>query len=160
MWLGAFGVPMILIWSLGIPLAAFIILYRNRHNLESTEVKKYYLMIYQGLKNDRFYWEFVNTGRKVLILSINVFLSRESLFYRLLSITVLLTIFYRVQINLEPYKLKLNNGLERVEAIAGALTMFGGILFVSEEDEVQIFNIIIFLCIMVANFYFILLWIY
>ena len=151
---------MILIWSLGIPLAAFIILYRNRHNLESTEVKKYYLMIYQGLKNDRFYWEFVNTGRKVLILSINVFLSRESLFYRLLSITVLLTIFYRVQINLEPYKLKLNNGLERVEAIAGALTMFGGILFVSEEDEVQIFNIIIFLCIMVANFYFILLWIY
>jgi len=160
LWLGAFGVPMILIWSLGIPLSAFIILYRSRHNLESPEVKRYYLVIYQGLKNDRFYWEFVNTARKVSILWVSVFLSRESLFYKIIWITILLVIYYRVQIKLEPYKYQMNNALERLEAIAGTLTIFGAIILVQTESSVSLFDAILFVFIMVVNTYFIIFWTY
>jgi len=78
------GIPMLIIWSFGIPFSAFVLLYKNRNKLEEPEIQKYYLMIYQGLKINRFYWEFVNTTRKIMILAINVFLSLESLFYRLL----------------------------------------------------------------------------
>ena len=87
LWSLAFAIPMLLIWSIGIPLTAFMILFKNKNNLEETEVKKYYLMIYQGFKTNRYYWEFVNTIRKVGILSVNVFLSTQSIYYPLLSIT-------------------------------------------------------------------------
>ena len=150
---------MIVIWSIGIPLSAFLILYKNRNNLDDIEIRKYYLMIYQGLKPKRFYWEFANTARKVIILSINVFLSTYSLFYRVLSIFILLVVFYRVQIKLEPYKLPLNNVLERTEVIAGTFTLFGGVLYLGEE-AVVLFNVIVFFLIISLNFYFIIFWLY
>jgi hypothetical protein len=154
------ALPMLIIWGFGIPLAAFGILFRNRKRLDDIEVRKYYLMIYQGFKNDRFYWEFVNTARKVMILSINVFLSTESLFYRVLSIIILLVFFFRLQLRLVPYKYYLNNVLERAEITAGAFTLFGGMLFISEEDEVAVFNVVTFVAILSVNFYFITFWLY
>lgn len=150
---------MIVIWSIGIPLSAFLVLYKNRNNLDDIEMRKYYLMIYQGLKPKRFYWEFVNTARKVLILSINVFLSTYSLFYRVLPIIIFLVVFYRIQIKLEPYKLPLNNVLERTEVIAGTFTLFGGILYL-EEEAVMLFNAIAFFLIVALNFYFSIFWLY
>jgi len=151
---------MILLWSVGIPLAAFLILYKNRHNLDSPKVKRYYLMVYQGLKNDRFFWEFVNTIRKVSIMGVNVFLSRESLVYRIITLTIVLILFYRLQVKLEPYKNKENNSLERIEIVAGALTLYGGILFVHEQTRVGFLESTIFILIMGVNIYFIMYWIY
>lgn len=93
----------------------------------------------------------MNTARKILILVINVFLSRYSVFYRLLSVMLLLLAFYRLQLKIQPYKNKLNNRLERTEAIAGAFTLYGGTLFVNEDNEVAVFNSIIFILIIIAN---------
>lgn len=115
LWLSVLVLPCILIWSIGIPLWAFIILYKNKDNLEQPQIQSYYLMIYQGLKPNRFYWEFWNTGRKIIILWVNIFLSTQSINYRLLTIITLLTIFYRIQLTLEPYKEKVNNKLEQLE---------------------------------------------
>jgi len=75
----------LLIWVLGMPLIAFVILYRNRNNLEDTQMKKYLLILYQGLRPQAFYWEIVNTFRKFMILTFNVFLSTYSANYRVLS---------------------------------------------------------------------------
>lgn len=52
MWAGGLGVSGLVIWGTGIPLTAFMILYRHRKELDKEEVKKYYLMIYQGLRNE------------------------------------------------------------------------------------------------------------
>jgi len=147
LWCGLFAVPMVLLWSVGIPLAAFIILYKNRYNLKSTEVRKYYLMIYQGLRNDRYFWEFVNTIRKVSILGVNVFLSREHLVYIIISLTILLLLFYRLQVKFEPYKNKENNSLERVEIVSGTFTIYGSILLVHEQTRVGFIESIVFILI-------------
>jgi glycosyltransferase involved in cell wall biosynthesis len=69
LWSFLLGIPMLIFWGLGIPLTAFIILWYNRYNLDSSKIRKYYLMIYQGLKRKVFFWEFVNTTKKMLILS-------------------------------------------------------------------------------------------
>jgi len=160
LWCILFGVPIILIWSIGIPLTAFFILYTNRHDLNSPKVKRYYLMIYQGFKNDRYFWELVNTIRKVSILAINVFLSRERLAYRIIFLTLLLFLFYRLQIRMEPYKNLINNQLERIEIIAGTFTLYGGIVFVQDQTHVNFIEIIVFILIMGINIYFVLFWIY
>ena len=98
LWWCALGVPSILIWSIGIPLFAFSLLFKHRHNLEDTEIKTYYLMIYQGLRPEKFYWEFINTIKKLLILWTNAFLSTYSLFFRILPLTIVLVSFYRLQL--------------------------------------------------------------
>jgi hypothetical protein len=151
---------MFLIWGVGIPLTAFIILFRGRHKLEEPEIKMYYLMVYQGLKPHCFYWEFVNTTRKISILLIAVLLSTSNLKMKVLCVLTMLIFYYRLQIKLEPYKYYMNNHLERIEMVSGSLTLFGGIIFTQTEDEVMIFNSILFIAIIVVNCYFILLWIY
>ena len=97
-WFGLLSIPSIIIWSAGIPMFAFYLLFKNRHNLNDIEIKRYYLMLYQGLKEDWFYWEFINTVRKLVILWMNSLLSTFSLFFRLLPLTLMFTMFFRLQL--------------------------------------------------------------
>jgi len=76
---------MLVIWVLGMPIIAFIFLYKSRNNLEDPTVKKYLLILYQGLRKETFYWELVNTLRKFLILAFNAFLSTYSANYRIIG---------------------------------------------------------------------------
>ena len=50
------------------PIFALILLARNIKKGEHNKVKQYMLILYQGLKHEKYYWEFVNSLRKVLIL--------------------------------------------------------------------------------------------
>ena len=93
----------------GCPLLALIALYKHRHRLHDTAFQMYFIVLYQGLKDDKFYWEIVNTGRKVLIVSINVFLSSYPLFYKGAVAIILLIVFIRIQIRLRPFKMEGNN---------------------------------------------------
>ena len=67
-WCGLLGTTMILVWGIGIPVSALITMVKLRKKLDSWDVQKYLLMLYQGLKLDRFYWELINTVRKCLLL--------------------------------------------------------------------------------------------
>ena len=104
-------------------------LYRKRNRLEDESVKKYYLILYQGLTRQVFYWEFVNTIRKVIIIGFNTILSVISLTYRLFLCVVLLIIVERLQQKLKPYKLKENNRTEIKAIVAGAIVLFSGLVF-------------------------------
>lgn len=67
-WAAAVGLPMVGVWVIGMPLLALVILIKNRKDLDDQRIKKYLLILYQGLKPDAFYWEFVNAARKVVML--------------------------------------------------------------------------------------------
>lgn len=67
-WAAAVGVPMVGVWVIGMPLIALIVLIKNRKHLDDPRIKKYLLILYQGLRPNAFYWEFVNTARKVIML--------------------------------------------------------------------------------------------
>ena len=128
-WIGIVGIPSLIIWVIASPTIAFIILYRKRNRLEDESVKKYYLILYQGLTRQVFYWEFVNTIRKVIIIGFNTILSVISLTYRLFLCVVLLIIVERLQQKLKPYKLQENNRTEIKAIVAGAIVLFSGLVF-------------------------------
>ena len=67
-WCAILGIPMILIWGLGIPITALIIMIRLRKILDTWNVQQYLLMLYQGLKLECYYWELINSARKILLL--------------------------------------------------------------------------------------------
>ena len=75
---------MLVIWVVGLPLLALGIITKYRKHLEDEKMKKYFLILYQGLKPQTYYWEFLNTFRKFLILVINVTLSSVEDNYRIL----------------------------------------------------------------------------
>ena len=59
---------MLLVWGIGAPIAALIVLLKYKKSLDTWNVQKYLLVLYQGLKLERFYWELINTTRKTLLL--------------------------------------------------------------------------------------------
>ena len=78
----AFGIPIILIWILGLPMLAFFILFRKRHKLGEEDNLTRYGFLYVGLNHQAFYWEILLHFRKVLMISINVFFTTFKPLYR------------------------------------------------------------------------------
>lgn len=152
---------MLIVWVIGAPLLVLTILVRNRHNLEEPHVKRYFLVLYQGLKPHTYYWEFVNTIRKVVLPAFSVVLATYRSFYRAIVAIIVLIFLFRVQLRLQPYKYIENNYIEMLAITTGIVTLFGGILFIEESDSsvefVQLFALII---ILLMNIYFILRWIH
>ena len=69
------GVPSLVKWIVGLPFIGFLYLYRNRRRLENPVIFGRFRLIYQGLKTDMFYWEFINMIRKTVLVLVNVFLN-------------------------------------------------------------------------------------
>ena len=77
-WMLTVAIPMLTIWVIGAPWLALVILYKNRKDLDHGSIKNYMLVLYQGLRPNVYYWEFVNTLRKSLVLAVSVFMSTQS----------------------------------------------------------------------------------
>jgi hypothetical protein len=75
---------MLVFWGIAVPAVAFIVLFKSRHHLDEWAVQRYFLVVYQGLKPEVFYWEFVNITRKFMLLSLNAVLYSYDPSYRIL----------------------------------------------------------------------------
>ena len=147
-WCVFIGVPIIFLWSIGLPVAeAFAVLFKNRKSLHKLDVQRYLLMLYQGLKDNVFYWELINTTRKICMIAINALLSTFPLIYSAASAVVVLVFLMRVQLRLHPYKRDLNNRLEMEAMTTGTATLFCGVLFVSDTQDFAIITTMILIVI-------------
>ena len=119
-------------------------------------------MLYQGLERKKFYWEFVNTLRKTIILSVNTVLSMISTTYRIIFCVTLLVVMIRIQERLRPFKSETNNKIELKSTIAGTIVLYCGILFeeTSNEEGFQGFSSIAFIFLLMINIMFALDWVY
>ena len=161
-WIMVIAVPSLIIWVIGVPLFAFIVLSINRHSLDSGPVKKIFLVLYQGLEQKAFYWEFVNTIRKVLLLLFSTVLSVFPLTYSaLISITILVVLIH-IQMKIDPYEDKKHNHIEIKAVIAGTMTLFCGIMFdqKSSEEGTPTIIMIIMVFLVITNLMFLVEWLY
>ena len=118
------------------------------------------LILYQGLKQKRYYWEFINTLRKVLILmSFSLFITFAP-FYRLMAAIIVLWVTFRVQTHLSPYKEDKNTNIENLAILSGALTLYSGLVFTSENEQNSLLNAIILVFVLLYNLAFIFKWTY
>ena len=65
--------PSIVVWGLGIPFFAYILLTREKHRLKKIEVKEKYGFLYNGYRRQFYYWEVIIMYRKIVIVFIAVF---------------------------------------------------------------------------------------
>ena len=154
-WCFIIGVPIIVVWVIACPAIALILLYRNIKKGPNNKVKKYLLILYQGLKPQKFYWEFVNTLRKVLLVIIILFPNSIKVLF---SASVIF-VTARIQISIKPYKDPDNNKLELLAMVSGLVTLLSTFIF-SEEDSISFLQIFFIIIVFIFNSIFILEWIY
>jgi hypothetical protein len=147
--------PILIIWVAACPLVALLLLVKNIKKEDGNKAKQYLLILYQGLKRDKFYWEFVNTLRKVFLLLI--LMLSDTL--KVLFSATLLYLTIRLQLYLKPYKEEGNNKIEILALTAGLVTLLSSIVFISEES-VGFIDICLLIFILLINLKFILEWLY
>ena len=118
------------------------------------------LILYQGLKSDRYYWEFVNSLRKVLILMSFSLLITYKPPYRIMLAVIILIATFRIQIHLSPYKNNEYNNIEILALLTGSLTILSGLIFTSDEDQNTILNGLTLIAVVMFNIIFIIKWLY
>eukprot|EP00350_Pseudokeronopsis_sp_OXSARD2_P000010 CAMPEP_0170550866 /NCGR_PEP_ID=MMETSP0211-20121228/8875_1 /TAXON_ID=311385 /ORGANISM="Pseudokeronopsis sp., Strain OXSARD2" /LENGTH=112 /DNA_ID=CAMNT_0010857657 /DNA_START=806 /DNA_END=1144 /DNA_ORIENTATION=+ len=64
------ALPGILVWGVGIPCFAFLLMVRVKKQLDKVEIKEKYGFLYRGYKKQYFYWEIVIMYRKILLIVI------------------------------------------------------------------------------------------
>ena len=96
---------MLAFYVIGIPLVAFAILFRNRRRLFEPAVLRYFLLLYQGLKHERYYWELCNTIRKASLLALHVFVPDKYKMVKALFGVNILFLFSTLQHRLKPFKI-------------------------------------------------------
>ncbi|CAI2369222.1 unnamed protein product [Moneuplotes crassus] len=159
-WIFLVGFPILIIWVIGMPAIAFFILYRKRALLDRPEQQKYLLILYQGLRQDAFYWEFVNTFRKFVILLFNVFLSIYDPYYRILGAIISLIILIRIQERLKPYKNQSNNRIEVIAVFAAVVTLYCTLVFVTDQARLNSVYYGSLILLFIVNIFFLVHWSY
>ncbi|CAI2370559.1 unnamed protein product [Moneuplotes crassus] len=153
-WLAMLGIPILTVYVLALPVVSFIILAKHKHKLSDWGFQKYFFILYQGLKPERYYWEFVNTLRKFGILAINSLMISVSINYKLLLSVAVMIALLRIQNTLKPYKNTENNQIELLAIMSGSITIFSCIIFSQNEERYPGFHLMATILIFMINSYF------
>ena len=109
------GSPMLIFYVILSPLAMIGIMFKYRNKLGNPEVIQYILLLYQGLNHSWYYWEFINTLRKIILLCLNVFIPDKFKIYKALLGALTMFVCSILQARLRPYKIGIVSDLGKSE---------------------------------------------
>lgn len=130
------AVPSLIVWGFGIPAFAWIVLSRNRENLDDIETREKYGFLYNGYKKDFYFWESVNMYRKISVIFVSVFLRVAGVITQALVIFIVLILFLVLNIKLMPFTFKSLDDMEMMSIITSMLTIYCGLFYLSDNPEV------------------------
>ena len=148
--------PILVIWVIALPIICLVFLTKNIKDSQENKVKEYLLILYQGLKPEVFYWEFVSMLRKLIILFSTLFDINTSFVF--ISVAALLSSGI-LQAILKPYKNTDHNEIEFIAISASVVTLITGLIY-SQTDSNKNLNIIALFTMMLINILFLLEWSY
>ena len=152
-------IPSIILWTIGAPTILLMLKIKNRRRLHLDYYRVVFGFLYNGYKQNNFYWEFLIVLRKILVITITVSrISQGRLVQALNLILVLLTSIY-MHHTFKPYNSKVLNSMEMQALNISVITIYFGIYYLSKSLENSI-QILLFIFIVLGNSYFILFWMY
>ncbi|CAI2377304.1 unnamed protein product [Moneuplotes crassus] len=151
-WLLLLAFPILVIWVVGIPALGLLILYKA-HKSDSNKMIGYFLILHQGLNDKEFYWEFVNTLRKILIVISFLFPNNFKIGLSL----IVMVASERLERRFRPYKDDANNNLALLSTVAGIVTLNASYVF-EQDVNIDSLDSIILVIIIWINMKFCLEW--
>ena len=159
-------IPQIILYILGLPLAATLLVMRNKKNLHQARFYTRYGLLYLGYRDERAWWELIVALRKVAVVSIGTFGTLLGV-VDLQAHLALMTIFVSIIVHLigKPFDVskpnaRLLHNLELAALCICWMTFWGGLLFFlghekegSVSDDVKILTTV---CLVLSNVLFLI----
>ncbi|KAL4429488.1 hypothetical protein ABPG74_001333 [Tetrahymena malaccensis] len=117
-------IPGIVMWGLLIPLFILRKLYQNKNNLDDVLVRIPYGFLYQDYKYDKYYWEFLKSYMKIIIVVIHNFYGDP--YNNQLVLTMIIMLIYQVALLvMKPYQMRYFQNIEKrsMEVLIVIVTM-------------------------------------
>lgn len=152
------ALPSLLLWGVCVPLLALIVLVARKKRLVEPQMRIRFGFLYTGYEGQKYYWEFVIMYRKMIIITLTVFLVSVSSSIQVLCVLIVLVVAYLMQVRSQPYNIAVFNQLEKRSITVAALTIYCGLFYMSEDlDEYT--QALLFALIVLVNAYFLLYWV-
>ena len=116
------------------PILYEVILFRERHKIDTLPVKRKYGFLYNGYSKKAYYWEIVISGRKIIIAFASIFLSVKGTMLQSLALLFILAFSIFVTLKVNPYVDFRMNRLEIISLLSLSLTAYCGVFFLSDRD--------------------------
>ncbi|TNV88247.1 hypothetical protein FGO68_gene13755 [Halteria grandinella] len=130
-WSYTVAMPSIIVWGLGIPFFAFILMYRERTLLHTLDLKQKFGFLYNGYQLDMFFWEIVIMYRKIAMIFISVFIQPQGVITQAMIVFLLMIIFLIINMKKKPYVSIALNDLETMSLLTSAISIYCGIFFIT-----------------------------
>jgi hypothetical protein len=152
-------VPCIVIWGFAAPTFILVYMVKIRKKLHIDHNRIVFGYLCNGFKQKTFYWEFLILYRKILMISIAVFLSLEPTMVQALTMIIALIISIYFQYAKSPYIKQELNTMEIKSLLIATVTIYSSLYFLPESIP-QGYIIIVSFLIVTGNGYFLFSWIY
>ena len=153
------AIPGIILWAIGFPTLLLLLMGKNKRRLHLDHYRVIFGFLYNGFRHSRFFWEFVIMYRKILLISIAVFMASEALILQALNVVIVLFISVYLQYGFKPYNNLELNHMEMQALAVASITIYCGLYYLSKSIGDGI-KMVLFIAIVLGNSYFILYWIY
>jgi hypothetical protein len=153
------AVPSAVGWGVGMPMVCLLTLYRNRNRLGLTELKVRFGFVYNGYEYSKYYWEFVIMYRKILIITIAVFLANISTSVQALTAMSVLLAAFGLQQKHHPFAMEEMNGLELRAILVASVTIYCGLYYMTSDLD-PASQVVMFAIVVTVNAYFVGLWVF
>lgn len=147
------ALPSIIIWGVGVPSIILGYLVRKREVLNDIKLRCRFGFFYNGFRSSYFYWEFLILYRKIIIVSLLVFLGNESIAVQALTMLILLLVFFLLQYWKSPYKNDALNRMELKAIFVAGVTIYCGLYYLTKDIN-EYLKVFLFVLILLANTYF------
>lgn len=154
-WIFLVAVPILVIWVIACPLLSLGAILIGRYKPGHEKLKDYFLLMYQGLKPETIYWEFVNTLRKISILIFLLFTRSVAIVLSL----IMLMVTARIEVWLKPYKNHEHFKAEFLAIMAGMSTISAALIY-SQDEQNDGLNALVFVVIILLNLKFLVEWMF
>ncbi|CDW87526.1 UNKNOWN [Stylonychia lemnae] len=115
--------PSIIVWGIGIPAFALLIMKKFSFQLEQLEIREKFGFLYRGYRHDFYFWEIVIMYRKMLLIFIAVFIGNIGV------IAQALIVFKK------PYSTDALNDLETMSLVTSMISVYCGLFFIANKPE-------------------------
>eukprot|EP00347_Sterkiella_histriomuscorum_P009615 403340531 len=132
------ALPGLIVWGLGIPFFAFILMLRKNKSLDSIETRAQFGFLYRGYKKQFYYWEIIIMYRKIFLIFISVYIVGSGIITQALIIFMTLIAFLLITMKKKPFQTVVLNNLEIISLITCSITIFCGLFFILDVNTVEV----------------------
>jgi len=151
------ALPAIVGWVLGVPAVCLMYLVKNKKTLHHMSIRIRLGFLFNGYREQAYYWEFVILYRKIIIICCSVFLTTVSIPVQALCVMFILVFSLYLQDKIKPYTTTDLNSIELKSISCATVTIYCGLFFLTGDLGANA-KLVLFIAIVIVNAFFIWHW--